>query len=54
VGTTGVKKKEESIGVALGTEVSAEELKVFIEEADEQIALLDRDLVRLETEGDDP
>ncbi len=54
MGTTGVKKKEESIGVALGTEVSAEELKVFIEEADEQIALLDRDLVRLETEGDDP
>jgi len=55
LGTTRLKgKQEEATGVVLGAEVSAEELKVFIEEADEQIALLDRDLVRLETESDDP
>ncbi len=35
-------------------DVSAEELKVFIQEADEQIALLDTDLVRLESEAGDP
>jgi len=46
--------QEEANGGVFSAEVSAEELKVFIEEADEQIALLDRDLVRLETEGDDP
>ena len=52
---TGLKgKQEEATGGGFSAEVSAEELKVFIEEADEQIALLDRDLVRLETEGDDP
>ena len=52
---TGLKgKQEEANGGGFSAEVSAEELKVFIEEADEQIALLDRDLVRLETEGDDP
>jgi two-component system chemotaxis sensor kinase CheA len=55
LGTTRLKgKQEEATGVVFSAEVSAEELKVFIEEADEQIALLDRDLVRLETEGDDP
>lgn len=55
MGTTRLKgKQEEATGVVFSAEVSAEELKVFIEEADEQIALLDRDLVRLETEGDDP
>jgi two-component system chemotaxis sensor kinase CheA len=55
LGTTRLKvKQEEDTGAVFGAEVSAEELKVFIEEADEQIALLDRDLVRLETEGDDP
>ena len=55
MGTTRLKgKQEEATGVIFSAEVSAEELKVFIEEADEQIALLDRDLVRLETEGDDP
>jgi len=37
-----------------GTEITREELKVFLEEADEQIGLLDRDIVRLETEGDNP
>ena len=47
-------KQEEATAVVFSAEVSEEELKVFIEEADEQIALLDRDLVRLETEGDDP
>jgi two-component system chemotaxis sensor kinase CheA len=53
--TTGLKgTQEEATGAVFSAEVSAEELKVFIEEADEQIALLDRDLVRLETEGDDP
>ncbi|MDM7999138.1 MAG: chemotaxis protein CheA [Dehalococcoidia bacterium] len=46
--------QEEAAGGVFSAEVSTEELKVFIEEADEQIALLDRDLVRLETEGDDP
>ena len=46
--------QEEANRGVFSAEVSAEELKVFIEEADEQIALLDRDLVRLETEGDDP
>jgi two-component system chemotaxis sensor kinase CheA len=45
---------EEATGAVFSADVSPEELKVFIEEADEQIALLDRDLVRLETEGDDP
>ncbi len=40
--------------VVFSAEVSADELKVFIEEADEQIALLDTDLVRLESEADDP
>ena len=55
MGTTRLKgKQEEATGVIFSAEVSAEELKVFIEEADEQIALLDRNLVRLETEGDDP
>jgi len=55
LGTTRLKgKQEEATGVIFSAEVSAEELKVFIEEADEQIALLDRNLVRLETEGDDP
>ena len=55
MGTTRLKgKQEEDTWAVFGAEVSAEELKVFIEEADEQIALLDRDLVRLETEGDDP
>lgn len=34
-----------------GAEISAEEIKVFLEEADEQIALLDRNIVRLENEG---
>ena len=48
------RTQEEANGGVFSAEVSAEELKVFIEEADEQIALLDRDLVRLETEGDDP
>lgn len=37
-----------------GTEITREEMKVFLEEADEQIGLLDRDIVRLETEGDNP
>lgn len=37
-----------------GTEITREELKVFLEEADEQTRLLDRDIVRLETEGDNP
>jgi hypothetical protein len=47
LGTTRLKgKQEEATGVVFSAEVSAEELKVFIEEADEQIALLDRDLVR--------
>ncbi len=52
--TADLKRKEEGMLAALNVDVSADELKVFIEEADEQIALLDRDLVRLETEGDDP
>jgi len=53
--TTGLKgTPEEATGAIFSADVSPEELKVFIEEADEQIALLDRDLVRLETEGDDP
>ena len=47
-------KQDEGSGAVFSAEVSAEELKVFIEEADEQIALLDTDLVRLETEADDP
>jgi two-component system chemotaxis sensor kinase CheA len=50
----GTQKQEGANGGVFSSEVSAEELKVFIEEADEQIALLDTDLVRLETEGDDP
>lgn len=53
-GPKGTQTQEEANGGVFSAEVSAEELKVFIEEADEQIALLDRDLVRLETEGDDP
>ena len=53
--TTGLKgTPKEATGAVFSADVSPEELKVFIEEADEQIALLDRDLVRLETEGDDP
>jgi two-component system chemotaxis sensor kinase CheA len=55
LGTARLKgKQEEATSAVFSAEVSAEELKVFIEEADEQIALLDRDLVRLESEGDDP
>jgi two-component system chemotaxis sensor kinase CheA len=38
----------------LSTEVTASELKVFLEEAEEQIALLDRSIVDLETNGGDP
>ncbi len=53
--TAGKKAKpDESAAPVFSAEVSAEELKVFIEEADEQIALLDTDLVRLESEADDP
>ncbi len=47
-------KPDESAAPVFSADVSAEELKVFIEEADEQIALLDTDLVRLESEADDP
>ena len=53
-GPKGTQTQEEANLGVFSAEVSAEELRVFIEEADEQIALLDRDLVRLETEGDDP
>jgi two-component system, chemotaxis family, sensor kinase CheA len=38
-------------GMPQAAEISAEEIKVFLEEADEQIALLDRNIVRLENEG---
>ncbi len=48
------RQADEGSGPVFSAEVSAEELKVFIEEADEQIALLDTDLVRLESEADDP
>jgi two-component system, chemotaxis family, sensor kinase CheA len=35
-------------------EISPEELKVFMEEADEHIQLLDEDIIKLENEGDNP
>lgn len=35
-------------------EISPEELKVFMEEAEEHIQLLDEDLIKLENEGDNP
>lgn len=47
-------KPDGSAAPVFSVEVTAEELKVFIEEADEQIALLDTDLVRLESEADNP
>jgi two-component system chemotaxis sensor kinase CheA len=40
--------------MSLCTDVTAEELKVFLEEAEEQIALLDRCIVGLEKKGSDP
>ena len=36
----------------LASDITAEDLKVFLEEADEQLQLLDEDLIRLEKEGD--
>jgi two-component system chemotaxis sensor kinase CheA len=36
----------------LNSDISAEELKVFLEEAEEQIELLDNDIVRMEKESD--
>jgi two-component system, chemotaxis family, sensor kinase CheA len=38
----------------LATDVTAEEMQVFLEEAEEQIALLDRSIVGLEKNGGDP
>ena len=38
----------------LDPEVTPEELKVFLEEANEQIELLDEDIVKLEKEGENP
>jgi two-component system chemotaxis sensor kinase CheA len=38
----------------LDPEVTPEELKVFLEEANEQIELLDEDIVRMEKEGENP
>ena len=38
----------------LDADITAEELKVFLEEADEQIELLDEDIVRLEKERENP
>ncbi len=38
----------------LNADITAEELKVFLEEADEQIELLDENIVRLEKEGENP
>jgi two-component system chemotaxis sensor kinase CheA len=40
--------------MSLATDVTAEEMQVFLEEAEEQIALLDRSIVGLEGNGDDP
>ena len=34
-------------------DVSSEELKVFLQEVDEQLQLLDEDIIRLEKEADD-
>ena len=33
-------------------DITEEELEVFLQEADEQLQLLDEDLITLETEGD--
>lgn len=38
----------------LDPNITPEELKVFLEEADEQIELLDEDIIRLEKEGENP
>jgi two-component system chemotaxis sensor kinase CheA len=38
----------------LDPDITADELKVFLQETDEQIELLDEDIIRLEKEGDDP
>ncbi len=38
----------------LDPDLSPEELKVFLEETEEQIELLDENIVKLEKEGDDP
>ncbi len=40
--------------MSLATDVTAEEMQVFLEEAEEQIALLDRSIVGLEVNGGDP
>src|SRR4030042_1294704 len=40
--------------MSLSTDVTAEEMQVFLEEAEEQIALLDRSIVGLEGNGGDP
>ncbi len=40
--------------MSLSTDVTAAELQVFLEEAEEQIALLDRTIVDLEKNGSDP
>lgn len=37
----------------LDADITADELKVFLEEAEEQIELLDEDIIRLEKEGED-
>lgn len=38
----------------LSTDITSDELKVFLEEAEEQIELLDEDIVKLEKEGKNP
>ena len=38
----------------LNTDVTAEELKVFLQETEEQIELMDSDIIRLEREKEDP
>ncbi|MEE8413127.1 MAG: chemotaxis protein CheA [Dehalococcoidales bacterium] len=38
----------------LDPDITPEELKVFLEEAEDQIELLDKDIVRLEKEGENP
>ena len=37
----------------LAPDITAEDLKVFLEEAEEQLQLLDQDIIRLENEGND-
>jgi two-component system chemotaxis sensor kinase CheA len=38
----------------LDSEITPEEMKVFLEEAEEQIDLMDEDIIRLEKEKDNP